>query len=116
MPVSVDAIRFRGEINKARSRQRYVECFKIRVPSEIYFGPIVETGATHRAIVHTKSRDADDVQGNVRRRTQSRDVAGVWRNLRFDERNAEHFVRCHLSLVRCPWSVVRCPLSFVRHN
>ena len=51
---------------------------------------IVETGATHCAIVHAKAGDADDVQRHVGRGTQSCDVAGVGWDLRFDERDGKH--------------------------
>ena len=57
---------------------------------ELYLGPIVEAGASQRAVVHAKAGDADDVQRRVRRRTQARNVAGVGWNLWFDERDGKH--------------------------
>jgi hypothetical protein len=60
------------------------------VTRELHFRPVVETRASQRAIVHAKARDADDVKRSVRGSTQSSDVAGVRRNLRFDECNGKH--------------------------
>jgi hypothetical protein len=58
--------------------------------SEFYFRPVIETGTSYGAVVHAEAGDADDVQRSVRRRTQARNVAGVWWNLRFDKRDGKH--------------------------
>src|ERR1043165_544833 len=89
-PVGVEPFRFRGEINETRLRRCAIERFEVCVSCELHFRPVVETGASQRAIVHAKAGDADDVQWSVGGGTQSRDVAGVGWNLRFDECDGKH--------------------------
>ena len=84
IPIGVDAIRFRGEIDEASVGQRCVECVEVAMACEVNFRPVVETRATQRAVVHTKSCNADDVQRRVGRGAEASDVTGVWWNLRFD--------------------------------
>src|SRR5215213_635702 len=60
---------------------------------ELHLRPVVEAGSSQRAIVHSKPGDTDDVQRDVRRRTQASDVTRVGWNLRFDECNVQH--SCH---------------------
>ena len=67
-----------------------IERVEISMTGELYFRPVVETRASQRAIVHAKPGDTDDVQRSVRRRTQTRDVAGIGWNLRFDECDGKH--------------------------
>lgn len=57
---------------------------------EVDFRPVVETRALECAIVHAKAGDADDVQRNVGRGTEARDVTGVRWNLWFNERDGKH--------------------------
>src|ERR1051326_4428004 len=89
-PVGVEPIGLRSEIHEACGGQRLVERFEICMPREVYFRPVVETCSTQRAIVHAKASDTDDVEWNVVRGAESRDVAGVWWNLRFDEGDGKH--------------------------
>ena len=90
LPIGVAAIRLRSEVDEASLRQSVVERLEIFVTRELYLRPVIETGASQRAIVHAKARDADDVKRHVSGSAQPSDVAGVRRNLRFDERDGEH--------------------------
>lgn len=57
---------------------------------ELHMRPVVETGATHGAVVHAKSGDADDVQGSVGGGAKPRDVAGVGRDFGFYQSDCDH--------------------------
>ena len=64
---------------------------------ESHFGPIVQAGAPDSAIIKTEARDTYDVKRCIRRGAESRDVAGVLRNLRLDECDRDHGLNARLS-------------------
>ena len=86
-PGGVKPLRLCREINEAGLRQGLVERIEMFVTRELHFRPVIETGASHGAIVHAKAGDPDDVKRHVGGGAQPRDVAGVRWNLGFDERN-----------------------------
>ena len=89
-PVGVKLVRLCREIDEASLRQRLVERSEIFVAREVYLRPVVETRASHCAIIHAKACDTDDVKWCVGGGAQPSDVAGVGWNLRFDERDGNH--------------------------
>ncbi|HVS21819.1 MAG TPA: hypothetical protein VHD88_08215 [Pyrinomonadaceae bacterium] len=55
-----------------------------------YLGPVIKPGATHGAMVQTKSGNADDVQGHACGGTKPSDVTSVRRYLRLHQRDINH--------------------------
>jgi len=52
--------------------------------------PIIQSSAPDRPLVEAKTGDADNVQGRHGGSAKPRDVSGILRNLRFEERHIEH--------------------------
>jgi hypothetical protein len=67
-----------------------VEIIKVNMPAQRYLIPIIEPGALEGPVVHSKAGDADDMQLGIRRGTKACDVAGIGRDLGFDQCNMEH--------------------------
>ena len=67
-----------------------MQFIQIAMTREFDFRPVIQPGPLHGAFVHAKPRHPDDVQRRVRRRTQARNVAGVWWDLWFDKRDFDH--------------------------
>ncbi len=55
-----------------------------------YLWPIIESRPAHGTVIHSESRNPNNVQWRPRRSTEPRDVPGVRRNLRFDEGYVDH--------------------------
>ena len=51
--------------------------------------PVVETGSAHRVFVDAKAERTDQVQGAAGRRAQASHIAGIRRDLRFDQQHVE---------------------------
>ena len=59
--------------------------------------PVIQSRATHGALVEAKSRSSDDVQRRPGRCTKPRNVAGVLWNLWLNQSNRNH---CDRTVIR----------------
>ena len=80
----------RAGAEEARAGQGFAQRAEVAVAVQLDLRPVVEAGAAHGAVVEAEARHADDVQRRAGRGAQARDVAGVRRYLRLEERDAGH--------------------------
>lgn len=57
---------------------------------QLYFIPIIQSCPSHCSVIKSKASDTNDVKWGPCGGTETRDVPGVLRDLRFDEGNANH--------------------------
>ena len=65
------------------------KCIEGRVHDDVEQVPVVEAGPLELAIVDAKAERLNQMQRAARCRAEARDVAGVRRYLRFDERDVQ---------------------------
>ena len=90
LPIKIGAISLRREVDEAHGGECAAQGREIAVAMKFDFGPVVQPGAAHRAVVEAKASRADNMQRHARRRAQTRDVPSVRRYLRLDEDDADH--------------------------
>jgi len=82
--VNVRSFGVRGEINKPGVCECRMKTTEISMSVQNNLGPIIETRSLNCPIVHSESRNSDNVQRGSGRRTESRNISGVLRDLGLD--------------------------------
>ena len=68
-----------------------MQSVEINVTVKLDLSPIIQPGSLQRSVVHLKAGHAHDMQWRKRCGTQAGDIAGVWRDLRFIQRDMKHY-------------------------
>jgi hypothetical protein len=61
-----------------------MQIFNMEMFLDDYFGPIIQSGATHRPVVQAKACDSHNVKRHIGGSAQARDIARVGWDLGFD--------------------------------
>src|SRR5579883_121261 len=67
-----------------------LELFQRGMTVQGYFIPVIDSSAAHRAFAEREAGPADDVQRSAGGDAQANDIAGVRRDLRFEQGDVKH--------------------------
>lgn len=89
-PVGIKPFGLRGKVKEPTAFLCLIKSFEIGMSMQNHFWPIIQARPAHRSVVQTKPNRTNNVKRGSGCRAESRDVSGVLRYLRLDERNTNH--------------------------
>lgn len=95
-PIGIKPFRLGGKVEETTVCLCLVKSFEIGMSMQDHFWPIIQARPAHSSVVQTKPGSTNNVKRGSGCRAESRDVAGVLRYLRLDERNTNH--ECSIEL------------------